>query len=137
MNYIYITGTSRGIGKAIAEKLLEDSNNHIIGIGRSCTIKHQRYEHITMDVSDLSKVKGFDFRSHYEAAKIVLINNSGILGEVDLVGNLDSDRFIECFNVNVISAGILMNKFIGKYKESMAQKQILNISSGAARHPIE
>ena len=47
MNIYYITGASSGIGEAIAELLLEDSNNIVFGIARSRTIQHDRYKHFT------------------------------------------------------------------------------------------
>lgn len=43
MNYFNVTGTSHGIGKAIAEKLLHDETNVIIGISKHQTINHERY----------------------------------------------------------------------------------------------
>jgi len=45
LNYYYITGTSRGIGKAFAEYLLEDPSNYVIGISREKTIEHPNYRH--------------------------------------------------------------------------------------------
>ena len=40
MDVFYITGASSGIGEAIAELLLENTNNIVIGIARSRTIQH-------------------------------------------------------------------------------------------------
>ena len=51
MNVYYITGASSGIGEAIAELLLEDSNNMVVGIARSRTIQHDRYKHHFIDLS--------------------------------------------------------------------------------------
>ena len=42
MNLIYITGSSSGLGKALAELLLEDNKNNVIGIARRETIQHER-----------------------------------------------------------------------------------------------
>ena len=48
-NHYYITGSSSGIGKALAEELLTDPNNVVHGISRSETISHERYRHTTVD----------------------------------------------------------------------------------------
>ena len=48
MNKIIITGTSRGIGYAIAKNLLKH-NVTVIGISRKHTIKHKNYFAISFD----------------------------------------------------------------------------------------
>jgi len=136
MNYFYITGTSRGIGKATAKELLRDDNNFVIGISRHNSIKHKNYKHISLDLGNLEEVKAFQFNHFEEAQKVVLFNNAGILGEVTPVGNLDNENIIRSHNINLISPAILMNNFLAFYKESEVEKIIINTSSGAARHTI-
>lgn len=136
MNYIYITGASRGIEKSLAEKLLESKENTVFGISRSCTIKHPNYKHFYLDFTDLDEVKNFTFPEHPEAGRIVLINNSGILGDISQVGKMDNDLIIMTFNINIISPVLFTNEFINQYKKSDAIKLIFNTSSGAARYSI-
>src|SRR6056297_2063565 len=136
MNYFYITGTSRGIGKATAEELLKDDNNFVFGISRNSTIKHKNYKHIQLDLNDLEGVMAFQFNNLNDAQKVVLFNNAGTLGEVTPVGNLDNKKIIQSHNINLISPAILMNNFLAFYKKSEAEKIIINTSSGAARHTI-
>mgnify|MGYP006274846701 CR=1 FL=1 len=136
MNYFYITGTSRGIGKATADELLKDESNFVFGISRHSSIQHKNYKHITLDLNDLEKVKNFQFEELKNAEKIVLFNNAGILGHVTQVGNMDNDKIIASHNINLISPVLLTNNFISFYKESKAEKIIFNTSSGAASHTI-
>jgi benzil reductase ((S)-benzoin forming) len=136
MNYFYITGTSRGIGKAIATELLKSKNNFVYGISRNSLIEHDQYKHITLDLNDLDKVKQFRFDQPENAEKIVLVNNAGVLGHVTQVGNLENDKIIQSYNINLISPALLTNNFIHTYKDSAAEKMIINVSSGAARHTI-
>ena len=56
MNKIIITGTSRGIGNAIAKNLLKQ-NVIVIGISRKHTIKHKNYFAIPFDLNDLKNIK--------------------------------------------------------------------------------
>jgi benzil reductase ((S)-benzoin forming) len=137
MNYYYITGTSRGIGKSLAELLLKDENNFITGISRTNSLKHANYRHVTLDLSDTGKVEKFNFPRHENAAKIVLVNNSGYIGEVKRAGNHEDKMLTDVYNVNLTAPSVLINKFIKIYKDSPAKKIILNVSSGAGAFPID
>ena len=74
MNYYYITGTSRGIGKAFAEQLLEDPSNNVIGLSRQNTIEHGNYRHFYLDLTDMKAIAD----SLNQLVNIVLIQSSGI-----------------------------------------------------------
>jgi benzil reductase ((S)-benzoin forming) len=140
MNYFIITGTSRGIGKAIAEILLEEKNNVVTGISRNQTIHHKRFKHFSIDLSDISLLKdriNEIFPKITEADKIILINNAGTLGQVGQVGKIESENFEQLFKVNLIAPVILINEFIKKYKDLPCLKIIMNISSGAGKHSVD
>ncbi len=137
MNYFYITGTSRGLGKAIAEELLQGANNYVYGYSRGCSIEHPNYEHHNIDLSIVNDISNVTFNSHNDGEKIVLINNSGTLGEVNYVGRLADRSISEGFIINLIAPGVLMNNFIKAYSGTKTNKLIINISSGAAQNPID
>ena len=76
-----ITGTSQGIGKAIAELFLE-KNHTVIGIDRKDkTIENDRYTHYQCDVRDKEKLPEID-------GVEILINNAGTQNEEDTDINL-------------------------------------------------
>ncbi|UTW64040.1 SDR family NAD(P)-dependent oxidoreductase [bacterium SCSIO 12741] len=134
MNLYYITGTSRGIGKALAEELLREETNVVIGLGRSASLSNANYSHKVIDLSNLSEVMRFRFGEHLKADRVCLINNAGTLGEIKPVGKMNNDELIRAYNVNLIAPTILMNNFVKTYSDkSETDKLILNISSGAAQ----
>jgi hypothetical protein len=51
LDVYFITGTSRGLGRALAAELLNSNGNRVFGIGRNCTISHDRYHHYDLDLS--------------------------------------------------------------------------------------
>jgi benzil reductase ((S)-benzoin forming) len=137
MNYYFITGTSRGIGKSLAELLLDDDSNIVYGFSRTNTIKHTNYKHIYLDLNQLDKVSEFEFPELLSLKKVVLINNAGVIGDIKPVGYIDNQKIINAYNINLIAPSILMNNFISTYSKLDTEKMVLNISSGAGRNPID
>jgi benzil reductase ((S)-benzoin forming) len=140
MNYYIITGTSKGIGKALAETLLQNEQNYVYGVSRNCTITHPRYHHQPLNLSDIVALEN---NLHKvipvlkDAEKIVLVNNAGVVGEVAYLGSQTSHNFAYVFDVNVMAPAILINTFLSAYHSETCPKIILNISSGAGKKPVD
>lgn len=129
------------MGKALAEELLKDENNHVVGVSRTCSIKHSNYRHQPLDFSDIPAVEHNlqkVFLPYPDAEKLVLINNAGVVGDIGYVGEgMPNERFEFVFDVNVIVPAMLMNTFLEVYREQQAQKVVVNISSGAGKYPVD
>lgn len=136
MDYYYITGTSRGLGRALADHLLEDPNSTVIGIGRSAGPDHDRYSHVALDLTDVSAIGAFHFEDHPHAQRIVLVNNAASL-ILKRMGDTDPQTIADNFNINVVSPTILMNAFVAAYRSTPAELVICNITSNAALGPID
>ncbi|HET7153388.1 MAG TPA: SDR family NAD(P)-dependent oxidoreductase [Candidatus Kapabacteria bacterium] len=140
MNYYFITGTSKGLGKAIAEELLRKENNTVVGIARTNSLTHPHYNHHSIDLGDIDTLKRAIpslFTDLADATAIVLINNAGLLGQVGRIGEISSESIEEVVRVNVTAPAILVNEFISRYRTYSCTKVIINVSSGAGKRPID
>lgn len=100
---ILITGSSKGIGKAVAERFL-NSGFEVIGLDRlEPTIKHHSYQHFVCDVSKkncLPNIKDVDY----------IFNNAGTQNEDDIKNNLiGSMNVIEKYAFQPSIKAILFN----------------------------
>ena len=110
---ILITGTSQGIGKAIAQLFLEKGHS-VIGIDRQQkSIDHPDYTHYVCDVRDKERLPELDGME-------ILINNAGTQNEADIDINLKALIWIT-----------------EKYGIQPNIKSILNIGSASAHTGAE
>jgi 3-oxoacyl-[acyl-carrier protein] reductase len=80
MKVVIITGTSKGIGKYLANEYLQLDEYFVIGCSRSASeLIHDRYSHFQLDVSDEKAVMKMCREVYKKFKQIdVLINNAGI-----------------------------------------------------------
>jgi benzil reductase ((S)-benzoin forming) len=137
MHYIYITGSSRGIGKAMVDLLLQRPDTYVIGLARNRIAPHERFKQIRIDLSSAEQIADFEFVNLPETESVHLINNAGSLGKVGPVGRLDGADLLTTFLLNTGAAVQLSNAFLSAYQYVSIPKSIIHISSGAARKPVE
>lgn len=129
---IFITGVSRGLGKAIAELYLS-KGQRVTGIGRSTQIEHENFTFVQCDLSDLDAVRDLAFNDLNEP--VTLINNAGIIGEISRISDMEKSDVDLVLTVNVSAPVILTRKIYAQ----VADKNLftlVNISSGAANRAI-
>ena len=140
MRYFFITGSSKGIGRGLVERVLEEEDTEVHGFSRSPGVEHSRYHHHQVDLSDtgwLTDHAAEFFPKLEDTTQIVLINNAGMLGDVKYMGDLDNASYARLFNLNVTAPAMLMNEFIKAYREQTVKKLIINVSSGAGKYPVD
>ncbi|MEQ9310525.1 MAG: SDR family oxidoreductase [Balneolaceae bacterium] len=132
---VLLTGSSRGIGKAIADLLLVN-DHEVIGTSRS-TINQStnNYRHIACDLSKEEEV--FKLKSIFEVEKIpeILINNAGMFEDADFEISDEEwlDNWDKIMQVNLRSAGLLCKWAINAWKVQGVEGKIINISSRAGQ----
>jgi len=127
-----ITGTGSGIGKALAELLL-DKNYKAVGYSRTNQIIHTNFTFIKIDLSDLTATEKLVF-PEANKADVLLVNNAATIGTIVPFNKKKTKNIINEYYLNIISPTLLCNKFINTYKTN--SKLLINIGSGAANNPI-
>ncbi|MBN1355672.1 SDR family NAD(P)-dependent oxidoreductase [bacterium] len=141
MKLYLITGTTRGLGKALADNLATDRNVHVTSINRIAPEPHPGiFRSLIADLArpeDIPNLLETFFESinleNYD--KIVLINNAGVLEPIKPLGRCDSGELINAIRIDLIAPAVLINEFL-KWTDSFSGlREIINITSGAAQHP--
>lgn len=132
-----VTGTSTGIGAALARQLLE-RDWHVVGIARtSASLSAQRYRHVAIDLANtagLTAALDEQLRSLVAdpaVYRLALVNNAAdvaLLGQVD---QLDPARMLRAYAVNTVAPVLLMGWVMRTSSPAIALR-IVNVSSGAA-----
>jgi benzil reductase ((S)-benzoin forming) len=135
MKYAFITGASKGLGKALCELLLHE-NWHVSGISRHHTIVHKNYTPLFCDLSLPGNLAAVQFAAS-NCKQLLLINNAGSLGEIGPVGSITDEEIIQTISLNLTAAAVLSNKFLKQTQTLDCPKTIINISSGAGRNPYD
>jgi benzil reductase ((S)-benzoin forming) len=141
MNLYIVTGTTRGLGQALAERIAADGGNELITLARGPDAAVPGGARFECDMADARAVeRAFDRieqrvrGKRYE--KAVLINNAGIVGPVGPLEACDGAALERNIAVNVVAPMLLMRRFLAALEGSTPLLRIINISSGAGRRAI-
>jgi benzil reductase ((S)-benzoin forming) len=140
MNLYVVTGTTRGLGAALAERIARDPDNELVAIARAPSGAIPGGVRIEADLADAAalgracdaleeRIRGKGY------AKAVLVNNAGIVDPVGPLGSLDDGELAAHLAVNLVAPVFLMNRFL-RMTEAVPVRRIINISSGAGRRPV-
>jgi benzil reductase ((S)-benzoin forming) len=138
MHVVYISGTSSGIGKGLAEHFLAtDPTCQVIGFARRSTWEHERYNHVTVDLAELSDLEKISFSIPKGCTHISLVNNAGVIGDIKRIGKASDADIMQLAQLNVGSLMVMTNRFLKAINNTDVPCTILNISSGAAKYAID
>lgn len=132
-----MTGTSSGIGAAVAGRLLHDGWQ-VVGVARRpAPIRHPHYRHYKIDLSDLDEtisVVANAIAPMFAAPawkRVGLVNNAAAGGQLGPTEKISPQGFVTMLAVNVAAPVYLMGVVLRSAPASAAVR-IVNVSSGAA-----
>jgi benzil reductase ((S)-benzoin forming) len=133
MNLYVVTGSSRGLGAALARQVAAEAGNELVTLSR-------RGADIVADLADPAQVrcacKALAARlqgKRYD--KAVLVNNAGVVAPVGPLDAVEARALEDNLNVNLAAPMLLMQAFL-RATGAVPLRRIVNISSGAGRRPI-
>ncbi len=136
---IVITGITRGLGRAMAEKFMALGHT-VLGCGRNREVIHEfrgkypkRHDFDVVDVSSDSEVQEWAARLHKKCgAPEIVINNAGVINPNGPLWKIGPEDFARVMDVNVIGTANVIRHFL----PNMIRKHrgvIVNFSSGWGR----
>ena len=133
-----VTGTSSGIGAAVAQELLRRGWD-VVGLARRpSSFHHARYRHVRLDLADTARLEGtlegplgaelgLDGRP-----RVGLVNGAATLEPVGPTGALPAAGLVRAFAVNAVAPIWLLGFLLRRVRGS--RLRVVDLSSGAARH---
>jgi len=132
-----VTGTSAGLGEAVAQQLLE-RDWRVVGIARRPSpIAHERYRHIACDLATVATDPAsleLQLGEHLRGVgtdRFGLVNNAAAPDGLMPIAKLDPRAVARVYAVNVVAPMWLMGYAV-RVAPSSAALRIVNVSSGAA-----
>ncbi len=136
-----VTGTSSGIGAAVARRLLAD-NWTVVGLSRRpVNFDDSRYHDVDVDLSDLAALRDAANRHLLPAIgrrqwrRIGLVNNAAATGTMAPLEDVDPEGFAGVLAVNLIAPVFLMGMVV-RAAPADVRLRIVNVSTGAAVQPF-
>ena len=134
-----VTGTSSGIGLAVARELLGRGWD-VAGLARRpAPIHHDRYRHLRIDLADVARLEGAMEGAFGEGlllagrVRVGLVNGAASLGPVGPTASMDAAALAGAFALNAVAPAWLLGWFLRSCHGRTLRA--VNVSSGAARKP--
>jgi len=134
-----VTGTSSGIGEAVAWELLRRGWRVIGASRRPAAIVNPLYSHVGVDLADLAvlvpvvEARVASLVSDPAVKRLALVNNAATPGLLGAVERLDPVELLKVYAVNVAAPVALMGLLVRRVRPGAALR-VVNVSSGAAVH---
>ncbi|MDE3176665.1 MAG: SDR family oxidoreductase [Pseudomonadota bacterium] len=127
MDNVLVTGASRGLGAAIAERLAADGF-HVIAVARKISEPRERITPVAFDLADTTAMPEFVRGLRQRFGPIYgLVNNAG-LGTEGLLANMPDAAIEALIRLNTLSP-IVMSKYVVRGMMAQGRGRVVNMSS--------
>jgi 3-oxoacyl-[acyl-carrier protein] reductase len=126
-----VTGSTRGVGRLIAEHFLAQGAS-VIGFARSAgTIEHAAYQHVEVDLADPMAIQKAFMGLHKSAGRVdIVVNNAAVLtSQYAMI--MPPGAAQAMVNVNLL-APFIVSREAAKFMRKTKWGRIINIGSMAA-----
>jgi len=137
----FVTGTSSGIGEALARELLRRGWRVVGAARRAAPIADSRYTHLQLDLGDLANLGAVldtqlaPLVTDQSVTRLGLVNNAALEGLLGPVSRLDATALPRIYAVNTAAPVLLMGWF-QRHARPGQPLRIVNVSTGAAVTPF-
>ncbi|UZR99003.1 SDR family oxidoreductase [Chondrinema litorale] len=123
---VLITGASKGIGKAIAENLINDGKYDVYGTSRNPDNVKDKNDRLTLVKLDVTKIESIQACSDQIGNIDILINNAG-QSQLGAAEDTSIVKYKELFDVNFFGVVGVTNIFLPSIRNNKGK--IINIGS--------
>ncbi|KAF6260680.1 hypothetical protein COO60DRAFT_1294220 [Scenedesmus sp. NREL 46B-D3] len=144
--FVVVTGGSRGIGKALVDKLLSRQNN-VIATTRSpqdaselqkLAAQHANLTIMQLDTSKPQSIKDWAAQVQQHASHVdVLINNAGMYGRRLQLAEFEAEDFMTVFQTNTVGPFLVVQQLLKQGLLGPPGSLVVNVSSIMASHGDE
>ncbi|MEP6474104.1 MAG: SDR family NAD(P)-dependent oxidoreductase [Gemmatimonadota bacterium] len=137
----FVTGTSSGIGEALARRLLADSWRVLGAARRAAPIRDAGYTHIQVDLADRAKLIAVldsqvkPLLAEPALTRVGLVNNAALVALLGPMAQIDPAGMVDAYAVNTVAPVLLMGWFL-RATPAGVPVRIVNVSTGAAVLPL-
>ncbi len=127
MDNVLVTGASRGLGAAIAERLAADGF-HVIALARRAGEPRERITPVAFDLADIAAMPEFVRGLRQRFGPLYgLVNNAG-LGTEGLLANMPDAEIEALIRLNTLSP-IVLSKYVVRGMMAQGRGRVVNMSS--------
>ena len=141
--FFIITGTSRGIGEALACKIVRQGHT-VLGVSRTPSESlgsEKKFHHHPLDLTDASRMSEIMDKvgrlvDNQKFEFVCLVNNASATEPIGPIEKCRPTEIESHVTIGLLGPMILTSLFMGKFQKNEIRKKVVFISSGLGSRPM-